>query len=106
MEISSWRGRSGILTARPVRSRFKSGVLRASTIALLVLGGQALRPSPAAADGTIFALIVLVNNSSARIFLPAGSASTGQLFGRPKFLDDFLVSREQFGDRRAVEHQY
>lgn len=92
MGISNWRARSGILAAWAIRAHFKSAFMHVSTLALLVLGGQALQPLPAVADGTIFALVTLTNNSSTTISLPAGNAHSDQGdqgFGLPSGATDF-----------------
>jgi hypothetical protein len=81
IESRSIRSRAfGVLTARPP---LKSRLIRASVLILMALIGQRLWLSTAAADGTIFALVTLTNIGGTTILIPAGSASTGQLFGLP-----------------------
>jgi hypothetical protein len=75
---------SPVLNTPTARSRLKSRLADTSIFVLLAFVAQMLRLSPAAAD-PIFALVTLTNNSSTTIFIPAGSASTGQVFGFPTY---------------------
>jgi hypothetical protein len=73
-------------TARAPRSSILESLL---LVVALAVGGQLLWPVLAAADGTIFALVTLTNNSSFTLTIPSSGASTPQLFGLPSGASDF-----------------
>lgn len=77
----SLNARSRVCATEAPRTSTTPAFARIPLILALALGGALLPATPAAADGTIYAVISLTNNTNQTIQIPFSGAHTPQLWG-------------------------